>query len=196
MFFKRDVLQHSIFDMISKDTVFELDNVYYLQIRDTVRNFISNSMSDHSGNTILEIGPKKNHAERIHSVNNTIETVDIVDDNDTTYVADLTCDNDLPKEYYDAVYCLEVLEHTYEPWKVLEQLHKVLKAGGRLYVSIPFQFRIHGPLPDNYRISEFGLRFLLEKYGFTITKFDALIDSDRPAFPIHYTITCVKNITV
>ena len=58
---------------------------------------------------------------------------------------------------------------------------------------MPFHFRIHGPIPDCYRISEFGLKYLIEKYNYKIIKFEAIIDKNRPAFPLHYTIICQKN---
>ena len=192
MYTTRDVLHTPLFDMIDKSHIFKTDNAHYQQMREKINSFIEETLRMHKEHTILEIGPKTNKLERIHSCNNIIETVDIVDTNDTTYVADLTSSNNIPKNRFDAIYCLEVLEHTYEPWEVLKQLHSLLKDDGYLYISVPFQFRLHGPLPDNYRISEFGLKYLLEKYKFKILKFDALIDMSRPAFPVHYTIICSK----
>jgi perosamine synthetase len=189
----RDVLKHNVFDLIDKKQIFELDNKYYQIIRNNVNNLINTSLSNYTNKTILEIGPKNDINERIKSTNNKIETVDIVNDNNTTYVADLTKENSIPLNYFDVIYCLEVLEHTYEPWEILKNIYKLLKPNGFLHLSVPFQFRLHGPLPDCYRISEFGLKYLIEKYNFEIIKFDALIDNSRPAFPIHYTITCKKN---
>ena len=196
MYYTRDTLKHSIFDLIDKQEIFALDNAHYEQIRRNINEFISQTISTHSNHIILEVGPKRNHAERLRcaaSNNNTIETVDIVDDNNTTYIADLTSTNSIPKGRFDAIYCLEVLEHTYEPWEVLRELYNLLKADGILYLSFPFQFRVHGPLPDNYRISEFGMKYLLEKYNFDVITFDALIDRDRPAFPVHYTVACRRR---
>jgi perosamine synthetase len=188
----RDVLKNNAFDLIDKTVIFNLDNKYYDIIRNNVNKLISETISNYNNKIILEIGPKNNINERIYSKNNIIETVDIVNDNNTTYVADLTQENCIPKEYFDVVYCLEVLEHTYEPWEILKNIYKLLKNDGYLHLSIPFQFRMHGPLPDCYRISEYGIKYLLEKYNFKIIKFEAVIDNSRPAFPIHYTITCIK----
>jgi len=188
----RNVLKYNAFDLIDSAIVFELDNKYYDMIRRNVSNFINETIQTHKNERILEIGPKNEKKERIISESNIIESVDIVSDNDTTYVADLTCDNNIPKNHFDVIYCLEVLEHTYEPWEMLKQMYKLLKPNGHLYISVPFQFRIHGPLPDCYRISEYGLKYLIEKNNFQIIKFDALIDNNRPAFPIHYVISCKK----
>ncbi len=187
--YTRDVLKHGVFDLIG-DTVFEIDNAYFAHIRHSVETLVKRTLSRHKGDTILEIGPSTNKERRLAA---TCETVDIVDGNDTTYVADLTRENDLPKNHFDAVYCLEVLEHTYEPWEMIKQMHALLKDGGHLYISVPFQFRLHGPLPDCYRISEYGMRYLLEKNGFDILLFEALVDESRPAFPIHYALECIKK---
>lgn len=190
---RRNVMETGVFDEVDKNVVFELDNEYYSIIRDNVRDFTQSTLKKYEQKRILEIGPKRNTAERIHSNSNVIETVDIVENN-TTYIADLTKENNMPKSVFDVIYCLEVLEHTYEPWELLHQIYKLLAPNGHLHLSVPFQFRIHGPLPDNYRISEYGLRHLLTKYGFDIVYFNAVVDSSRPAFPIHYTISCIKRV--
>ena len=46
-------------------------------------------------------------------------------------------DADLPKETFDLVICNDVLEHLYDPWKVLNFLRDRLKTGGRIIASIP-----------------------------------------------------------
>jgi 2-polyprenyl-3-methyl-5-hydroxy-6-metoxy-1,4-benzoquinol methylase len=40
-------------------------------------------------------------------------------------------------ESFDTVLCYDVLEHTYDPWSILGQVHRVMKPGGRLQVSVP-----------------------------------------------------------
>ena len=52
-------------------------------------------------------------------------------------------------ETFDAVFSLSTLEHVYELDDTLEELHRVLKPDGRLILSIPFLFRVHGH-PDDY----------------------------------------------
>jgi hypothetical protein len=66
----------------------------------------------------------------------------------------------------------------------------LLKPDGILYLTFPFQFRLHGPIPDNWRISEYGIRILLDTVGFELTHPNALIETDRPAFPVSYSAIC------
>lgn len=187
----RDCLQHDAFDTIHKDTVFEKDNKLYQSMRNHISNFIRNSIKTHKHKLILEIGPRDKPNEEL-SQENIVETLDICQKENVTYVADITKPNNVPNERFDIIYCLDVLEHTYEPWEGLQQMYKYLKPGGLLYLSLPFQFRIHGPIPDCYRISEYGLKYLLQKYNYEIIEMNALIDNERPAFPISYTVVCRK----
>ena len=58
--------------------------------------------------------------------------------------------------------------------------------GVLLYLSFPFNFRLHNPLPDCFRISEFGIREILK--DFEITELKCIYDESEPFFPIHYTV--------
>ncbi|MBW7997910.1 MAG: class I SAM-dependent methyltransferase [Candidatus Glassbacteria bacterium] len=44
---------------------------------------------------------------------------------------------DLPAESFDCALLLEVLEHTYHPRGLIREVHRVLKPGGTLIVSVP-----------------------------------------------------------
>ena len=187
----RNCLKHDVFETIHKDTVFEIDNKLYQYMRNHISDFVQNSIKEHKHKLILEIGPRDKPNEEL-SRENVVETLDICQKENVTYVADITKPNDVPNERFDIIYCLDVLEHTYEPWEGLQQMYKYLKPGGLLYLSLPFQFRIHGPIPDCYRISEYGLKYLIQKYKYEIIEMNALIDNERPAFPISYTVVCRK----
>jgi len=80
-------------------------------------------------------------------------------------VADL---HDVPLEEasIDAVVCTEVLEHVADPALVLAELHRVLRPGGRLLVTVPFVNELHEEPHDHYRYTSHGLRGLLERAGF------------------------------
>jgi SAM-dependent methyltransferase len=45
---------------------------------------------------------------------------------------------------FDAVVICEVLEHLWEPDKVLREIARVLRPGGHVLATIPFLFPVHG----------------------------------------------------
>jgi len=57
---------------------------------------------------------------------------------------------DLPSESFDLVLCTEVLEHSKYPENILTEIHRVLKPGGKLILTTPFIYPIHGA-PSDYR---------------------------------------------
>jgi SAM-dependent methyltransferase len=81
------------------------------------------------------------------------------------YVAPLT---DLPVEdnTFDAILCTQVLEHLERPLASLCELHRVLKPGGRIYLTAPMAHAEHQTPYDFFRFTSFGLRSLLARAGF------------------------------
>jgi perosamine synthetase len=190
-FYVRNCLICDPFQNTRKDFIYKEDNYIYKFLREHISNFIIETIKNYDKKLILEIGPLVK-ANELLSKNNIVETMDIYESPYITYNVDITKDNNIEKNRFDVIYCLDVIEHTYEPEECIKQMNLLLKTGGILHLSVPFQFRLHGPIPDCYRISEFGLRYLLEKHNFKISYFGALTNKERPAFPIHYCITCIK----
>jgi SAM-dependent methyltransferase len=67
---------------------------------------------------------------------------------------------------YDAVLCTQVLEHVPNPGDCLRELQRVLKTGGRLFLTVPMAHPEHQAPHDYYRYTSFGLRYLLDHAGF------------------------------
>lgn len=177
--------------------VSELDLLIYKMIRDNVSNFISScgKKYDKEGTVILDIAPQIHEGAAPHFKKSTIETLDIDKDSKPTYIADI-CKNNrdkIPANRFDYVICTEVLEHTLQPFEAVEEIYRILKPGGRAFVSVPFNFRIHGPLPDCWRFTEHGLRALFNKYK--IVELNALETEDRFLMPAHYTLIAEKHYT-
>ena len=86
-----------------------------------------------------------------------------------TYVCDLTA---IPVEdgRFDHVVCTQVLEHLPEPGRALAEFHRVLKPGGRLWLTAPLFYAEHEQPYDFFRYTQFGLRRLLEDAGLTVVE--------------------------
>jgi SAM-dependent methyltransferase len=71
---------------------------------------------------------------------------------------------------FDSILCNQVLEHVFNPAEFLGELHRVLKPGGRLLLTIPFVWDEHEQPHDYARYSTFGLRSLFENSGFAVER--------------------------
>lgn len=58
----------------------------------------------------------------------------------------------------DAVVCLEVIEHVHDAAAAIREIARVLKPGGRAWISMPFLYPLHNEPYDFQRYTEFGLR--------------------------------------
>lgn len=69
---------------------------------------------------------------------------------------------------FDVVHCSEVLEHVNEPDVVLAELHRVLRPGGRLCLTVPMLLAEHQVPYDWWRPTRYGLDYRLRKAGFRV----------------------------
>lgn len=119
-------------------------------------------------------------------------TLDICADSGPDLVADITRTNPhIDDGAFDALLCTEVLEHVVDPFAAVCELHRILKPGGYVFSTTPFNARIHGPIPDCWRFTEFGLRVLFR--NFEIIEIDKLDTPDRNLFPLHYSVVARKS---
>ncbi len=72
----------------------------------------------------------------------------------------------------DAVINIQVLEHVPDPSRVLRELHRVLKPGGRLYLTAPQGWGEHQQPHDYYRFTRFALLSLLTEAGFKVKRIE------------------------
>lgn len=127
---------------------------------------------------VLEIGPP---ADRRKSAVAQWYTLDLTEGCD--FLGDITKRTEFPDSRFDAVLCLDVLEHTLNPFAAISELRRILKPGGWLIASAPFNVRRHGPLPDCWRFGIDGWRALLRDWD--DLELDVLETPHRPLAPIH-----------
>ena len=160
-------------------------------IRDNVRAVIEQARNDYDyeGMRVLEIGLLKGGAKDTFK-HATVETLDIVEGAD--YVIDI-CSNlitlDFPYFTFDCVICTEVLEHTENPFNAAKFIQQAIYDNGKAYITTPFNFRIHNPLPDNWRFTEHGLRRLF--IDFTILELQGVGGTELN--PICYKLIAEKR---
>lgn len=69
---------------------------------------------------------------------------------------------------FDTVFASQVFEHVFNPEQFLAEAHRVLRADGRLLLTMPFVWDEHEQPRDFARYSSFGIKHLLEKRGFRV----------------------------
>ena len=72
----------------------------------------------------------------------------------------------IPDGTFDAVLCTQVLEHLEFPRECVAEMCRVLKPGGRLYLTAPMAQGEHQQPYDFFRYTSFGLRSICERAGF------------------------------
>jgi len=65
---------------------------------------------------------------------------------------------------FDGVIVQAVLEHVVDPWKCVEEIHRVLKEGGLVYAETPFMQQVHMGRYDFTRFTHLGHRRLFRKF--------------------------------
>ncbi len=73
----------------------------------------------------------------------------------------------LPDTSFDTVLCMNVMEHIFNYQNLLSETYRILKHGGRFYLSVPFFFNIHGSPNDYFRYTRATLDRLLTEQGFS-----------------------------
>jgi SAM-dependent methyltransferase len=68
----------------------------------------------------------------------------------------------LESESYDTVLLTDVLEHIYQPAKLIAEVARLLRPGGHVIIGVPFFYWLHEKPHDFYRYTEFALRQLCE----------------------------------
>ena len=100
-------------------------------------------------------------------------SLDMVD----TPLVDFVCNAEemtIDDASFDLVLCTQVLEHCSYPQKIVDECFRVLAPGGRLIVTVPSVYPVHGYPADNWRFMPDGLRHLLR--GFSSVEVEGELD--------------------
>lgn len=177
-------------------TVSETDRLHLDLLRENIRDFLARSARAFRfpGMRVLDIAPQDHAGIRPHlDADASLRTLDIDPGSGADYIADIcACNGGLIADgSFDVVVCTEVLEHVRQPFSAVEEIRRMLAPGGIALVSTPFNFRIHGPLPDCWRFTEHGLRELFR--DFEVLQLDALETEGRFLMPVQYTLVARRH---
>lgn len=171
----------------------DLDNHFFLEIRKSVEIGVRDLVSrldffESESLAGLEIAPQDhNILGPLRDLRCRVYSLDIDPGSGADFIGDICEFNETISDgQFDFIICTEVIEHVSNPQNAVNELMRMTKVGGWLLFTSPFNFRIHGPLPDNWRISEWGWRTLLEKHE--IVSLEAIESPGRELFPVHYRV--------
>lgn len=122
-----------------------------------------------SGHRVLDVGaglapyrPLFAHADYV-----THDWPGSVHDHAPDIVGDIQAGIDAPSGSFDAVLCTEVLEHVADMSAALGEMHRLLRDGGRIAITVPFVVALHEEPYDFWRPTSYALTTLLTTVGFT-----------------------------
>lgn len=180
---------------MGKVEVSQMDIDHLAMIRKSVKEFIEECSRkyDRENSLLLDIAPQIYEGAKEFFKKTTIRSLDIDPNANADYTADLCANNSaiIPSGHFDFVLCTEVLEHTLQPFDAVNEMERILKKDGLLFLTVPFNFRIHGPLPDCWRFTEHGLRALFRR--FEIRELSEVATSGRALMPVHYRLVAAKR---
>jgi len=113
---------------------------------------------------------------------------DVVETPGLDIVSDITS-IPLKANSVDAILCTQVLEHCKTPDKVFKEFGRLLKPGGKLFLSTHHAFPIHMEPHDYYRFTKYGLAELAESNDF-------VVESIVPQGGIFIVISKLLNIAI
>ncbi|GHV80642.1 hypothetical protein AGMMS49944_24330 [Spirochaetia bacterium] len=172
----------------------QLDKDILVLIRNNVSAFLTEMAGkyDRDGLEVLDIAPEVHEGTKFYFKKADVKTLDIDPQYNTDYMCDLCTNNEniIPNGSFDICVCTEVLEHVSNPFSAVKEIKRILKGGGIALISTPFNFRIHGPLPDCWRFTIHGLKELFK--DFEILDLRELEADNRFLMPYHYVLEAKK----
>ena len=116
---------------------------------------------------ILNIGSGGEIEKLIKKNFSDVYSIDIDKNREPDLLLDVCDENFIKKIDYrpSIICCFEVLEHTKNPSKAIENIFELLHKGNKALISVPFNFHIHDEPNDYYRFTYYGLKLLFNKFS-------------------------------
>lgn len=130
---------------------------------------------------VLEIGSKEyqQHPTSFRNAYPDYTGADLEPGSGVDVVADLSKSlGGLEEGKYALVIACSVLEHVRNPWAMAENMQRLAKAGGAIYVSVPWVWRYHDYPDDFWRFSWSGIKELFPKVTWDEPEFSTTREGD------------------
>jgi len=135
-----------------------------------INNFIKNCATrcDRKNKIVLDIGAGE-LPYRHFFTKCLYQSQDVVNNEKKTI--DYVCDaNKIPlkESSVDCIICTQVLEHIKEPHLVIKEMYRLLKKGGKVFLTTHLCMEEHMLPYDYFRFTRYGLAFLAESNKFKV----------------------------
>jgi len=125
---------------------------------------------------ILEVGSKNyGNTQDLRSLFENVDYIgiDMEYGNKVDVVLDLTEDFEfiekkLEGRRFRTIVCFSVLEHCSNPFKMCNNIERLLRDNGLVFISVPFSWRIHGYPNDYWRFTPEGIKVLFPNLKFDL----------------------------
>lgn len=193
----------------SRKQFFYSENDDYRLLRTHMRQLAENII-DYAKNSskklnILEVGPSSN----IYPETDKLITTSIVGEEcrrlghnyktlDIEGSADYICSIDEVSSHitnikFDIVILLGVIEHVGNIHLLSDEFKNITNDNSKIFINTPYMFKIHGPIPDYWRISEYGYRHLFGKnFNLDINTFPP-DEFGKNSLPLSYNVVMSKK---
>lgn len=122
-----------------------------------VNDLFSRLIRDSAGSVCLQIGVKEGAGAKFGPNWVSVDKFDarpFIDRHDDIH------DLGFPDASFDVVTCISILEHVQHPWLAVNELVRVLKPGGLIWLQSPMAYPYHPDPLDLWRFTPDGLRQL------------------------------------
>jgi len=173
--------QNKIIEIIKKTKI----NNFYLKNNHDFRDRILKDIN--INHDVLDVGKCMREKFNLIKSRSTL-TLDINKYRDyPDIICDLCEEIDSSLKYkFDRIICLAILEHVYNPFNAVKNLHKILKKKGIIFGYVPFIYYYHAP--EDLKFQDF-FRFTRDSLSYLFKDFKKL-----EIFPIRGRISTTLNI--
>lgn len=156
---------------------------------------------------VLEVGPSsKLYTEKVFPQFDTsiigatcsdngiyYKTLDIDPSSKADYIGGIE-DASFVTEKFDVVILIGIIEHIPKVFAVPEKLYRITNVDSTIFINTPYMFKVHGPIPDCWRFSEYGYKALFDNL-FVIDNIDVYPPNElgKNSIPLSLNVTLKKN---